>query len=416
MQSNWLPIPLICLAFSAVSASEPCKPIDGIEPVLQPGTVLVLGEIHGTQESPRFALDVACHAAKAGLEVIVGVELSRSDQQRVDRFVVSEGTVEDRNFLLAGAQWQSGYQDGRASRAMFELIDGVRRLREEGASSRVAMFDASGRGGGRKRDRAMSAHLVETINGAQDAMVIVLTGNAHSRIAVGNRRDPELEPMAYLARRNASYKKFISLNVGHGGGTTWTCNPNCGISQIGGRRGESPWSIEIDDSTRPSGHDGWYRVGNISASEPAEPRHRVPRDSESVTPAAPPAEAAPSVAEAETIPSGKDEKINGRWQAFDFGTTVKTYRMSFDEDGFSAENGSDEWYVGDIEVWPQESPAHIDFKIEDCRCDFKGMTSRGIYYWDDDSLVISARQPGSERPTRFVKTSGDMMRLRRAVE
>ncbi len=416
MPSFWFSIPLICLAFGTLGASEPCKPIDGIKPLLQPGTVLVLGEIHGTQESPRFALDVACHAAEAGLDVVVGVELSPSDQQRVDRFLASEGTLEDRVSLLAGAQWQSSYQDGRASHAMFELIDGLRHLRKERASPRVAMFDASGRGGGRKRDRAMSANLVETINRAQDALVVVLTGNAHSRTSVGNRRDPEFEPMAYLTRRNASYKKFISLNVGHGGGTTWTCNPNCGISQIGGRRGESPWSIEIDDTTRPAGHDGWYRVGHISASEPAEPRHRIPRPPEPVTPVPPPTETAPSVAEAETIPSGEDDKINGRWQAFDFGTTVKTYRMKFDEGGFSAENGSDEWYVGNIEVWPQESPAHIDFNIKDCRCDFKGMTSKGIYYWDGESLVISARAPGSERPTRFVKTSGDMMRLRRAGE
>jgi hypothetical protein len=64
----------------------------------------------------------------------------------------------------------------------------------------------------------------------------------------------------------------------------------------------------------------------------------------------------------------------------------------------------------------EESPAHIDFAIEDCRCDYKGQTSTGIYYWKDDSFVIAAPRPGSGRPPRFNERNGEMMELKRLPE
>jgi len=56
----------------------------------------------------------------------------------------------------------------------------------------------------------------------------------------------------------------------------------------------------------------------------------------------------------------------------------------------------------------------MDFAIDDCRCAYKGMTSEAIFMWDGELLVISAPQPGSRRPQRFVESSGQMMRLLRA--
>ena len=131
----WLPL---VLATSVLAAHpEPCQPIDGIRPLLEPGTILLLGEIHGTEESPAFALHTACHAARSGLPVIVGLELRAVEQARVDAFLASSGTDEDRRALLAGSVWQAGYQDGRASHAMVDLIDGLRVMRGEGHEVRV---------------------------------------------------------------------------------------------------------------------------------------------------------------------------------------------------------------------------------------------------------------------------------------
>ena len=105
-------IQLLCFLFAGLGtafAAEPCAPIDGIQPLLKPGRILLLGEIHGTTESPAFALDVACHAAHSELPVIVGLELRSELQSGVDAFLDSEGSEEDRSALLSGPQWQWNY-------------------------------------------------------------------------------------------------------------------------------------------------------------------------------------------------------------------------------------------------------------------------------------------------------------------
>jgi len=64
-----------------------------------------------------------------------------------------------------------------------------------------------------------------------------------------------------------------------------------------------------------------------------------------------------------------------------------------------------------IHVRAGSRPAQIDFEIEDCRCSFAGMTSEGIFYWDEDSIVIAAPEPGTPRPRSFFRTSAQRMRL-----
>jgi len=412
-----LAVASLCPAF----ASEPCGPIDGIQPLLKPGKVLLLGEIHGTVESPAFALDVACHAARADLPVIVGLELSTGEQARVDAFLDSRGTEEDRSALLAGTLWQSSYQDGRASRAMFDLIDGLRRLRREDLAVRVTMFDAPATKGGQQRDRDMARNLAAVVAEAPRSMVIVLTGNNHSRITKGTPRSSAYEPMGYVLGRETSADDLIALNVAHGSGSAWICAPDCGISDLAGRYGEAEWTIEIDDATRPAGHSGWYHVGSITASPPARMSpSEVPLHSSNLTKK--PAPEAPdkdetgpgSTATAQNANrplSQLEAKFQGDWQAYDFGSRSKTWAFHFEGHSFRAQGGTDDWYVGRVAIRKDNEPAQIDFTIEDCRCSYKGMTSKAIYQWDEESLVISAPQPGNPRPHRFVESSGQMMLL-----
>ena len=85
--------------------------------------------------------------------------------------------------------------------------------------------------------------------------------------------------------------------------------------------------------------------------------------------------------------------------------------MSFDGRRFRAQAGEDDWYEGRIELREGEKPAQIDFAIEDCNCSYKGTVSEGIFRWDGESLVVAAPRPGAPRPSWFVETSGQMMRL-----
>jgi uncharacterized protein (TIGR03067 family) len=417
---RWLLV-LAVVSLCPAVASEPCKPIDGIQPLLKPGKTLLLGEIHGTVESPAFALDVACHAARADLPVVVGLELSTGEQTRVDAFLESQGTEEDRSTLLAGPPWQRSYQDGRASRAMFDLIDGLRRLRGKGHTVGVTMFDAPATRGGQQRDRDMARNLAAVVTEAQRSMVIVLTGNNHSRITQGLPRNSTYEPMGYVLGRETSTDNLIALNVAHGGGSAWICAPDCGIANLAGRHGEAEWTIEIDDATRPAGHSGWYHVGSITAAPPARmspsevPLHPTNSTKERAR-KNPDKDETGSGSTATTRNANRplfesEAKFRGEWQAYDFGSRSKTWAFRFEGRSFRAQGGPDDWYVGRVAIREDQEPAQIDFTIDDCRCSYKGMTSKAIYQWDDESLVISAPQPGNPRPRRFVESSGQMMLL-----
>jgi len=406
----------LCLLLAVVSinvaaADEPCRPIDGIEPLLKAGKVLLLGELHGTVESPAFALDVACHAAGKGLPVVVGLELWPGEQERVDAFLESTGTEEDRDALLEGPMWQSSYQDGRNSRAMLDLIDGLRTLRAEELPVRLALFDASGKAGGQQRERDMARNLAAAVAASPRAMTIVLSGNRHTRVTRGDPRNADFEPMGYLLGQATSFDELIALNVAHGSGSAWICAPDCGIQRLGGRHGEADWSVEIDDANRPAGHQGWYHVGAIAASPPAtmDPSDPSASSPEPVRAAEP--ERTPPVQGKSTPGAPLPEKYQGQWQAWDVSSRHKLWAIHIEGREFHAAAGEDDWYAGHVAIRPGEGPAEIDFAIEDCRCSYKGMTSKGIYFWDGESIVVSAPTPGNPRPQRFVESSGQMMRL-----
>jgi len=405
-------IPLILAATGIAHAAEPCRPIDGIDELLTPGRVVLLGEIHGTRESPAFALDVACHAAHSDLPVIVGLELSGGEQGRVDTFMDSEGTDDDRRALLAGHLWQRDYQDGRASVAMLDLIDGLRGLREQGHDVRITMFDEP-RAGGQQRDRAMGRNLAAVVKGAPDAMLVALAGNRHSRVSKGDPRNSEYEPMGYVLGRETSFDNLVALNAAHGGGNAWICAPECGISDLVGHHGDAEWTIEIDDATRPAGYAGWYHVGAIRASPPArtpDAEVPVPAAQSPVARMSPEPEGVPRASDPSLPLSKSETSVQGDWQAYDFSSKYKTWAMSIDGRRFRAAGGDDDWYEGRISLSSDEDPAWIDFEIEDCRCSYKGMTSKAIYEWDGSSLVVSAPTPGKPRPAGFVENSGQMMR------
>ena len=402
-------LPWLLCSIGFVVAAEPCRPVEGLAPLLGAGKVLLLGEVHGTVDSPAFASDVACHAGHAGLSVILGLEIVSSEQARVNAFLDSAGTDKDVEALLAGRPWQADYQDGRASRAMFELIDSMRRLRAKQLPVQVVLFDDGANRDGQQRDRKMAAKLTAAIEAAPAAMTVALTGNLHSRTTRGTPRRPEYEPMGYLLKQALPAGKLTALNAAHRAGSAWVCAPDCGVADFSGRRGESTRVIEIDDATRPAGHQGWYQLGTVTASMPARfspaevaAHTRLPQS---------PVASAPPVDPPKPAPAGNEPRIEGDWQAEDFSSHFKMWRIRFDDPGFHAEGGEDDWYKGRFTVRPEESPSQIDFAIEDCICSYKGMTSRGIYFWDGDSLVVSAPTPGKPRPSQFVKSSGQMIRL-----
>jgi hypothetical protein len=276
-------VALICLAIGCalpVSAEAPsCRPVPGASELLKSGNILLLGELHGTNESPAFLLNLACLATEAGMPLRVGLEMPPAGQERTNTFLGSTGDAKARAALLEGERWKAEYQWGQTSEAIYRLVEGVRVLRTAGHDVEIVLFDQPGDGGGQARDRRMASALAAAAVAAPEALMLVQTGNIHSRVTIGTPWVADYEPMGYLLKQKIEAERVISLNVAHSGGTAYACvgGGECGAQGFRGQ-GVDRAGITLIGSAEETGHDGWYQVGSITASLPARDTAAAEKD------------------------------------------------------------------------------------------------------------------------------------------
>ncbi|WP_313173276.1 hypothetical protein [Stenotrophomonas sp.] len=72
-------------------------------PLNMPATnLLLIGEIHGTNEAPALVGNLACSSAKTGNNLVVALEIPVHEQASLDQFLMSGGTDADQTALLTG--------------------------------------------------------------------------------------------------------------------------------------------------------------------------------------------------------------------------------------------------------------------------------------------------------------------------
>ena len=71
--------------------------------LLRPGGTMLIGELHGTYEYPALVAGLAATAAHQRIPVVVGLELPRTEQDRVDTFLDSDGRPADAVSLTASS-------------------------------------------------------------------------------------------------------------------------------------------------------------------------------------------------------------------------------------------------------------------------------------------------------------------------
>ena len=120
-----------CSVTSAQSAEPDCVPQTEVDVTRIDASVILIGEVHGTQEIPRFTAGLVCSLLHAGRLVILGLEHSSEQQHLLNCYVTSSGDERAKAALLQGINWRK-YSDGRGSQAMYELVDEMRRLRLQG--------------------------------------------------------------------------------------------------------------------------------------------------------------------------------------------------------------------------------------------------------------------------------------------
>lgn len=247
-------------------------PIIGLSPQAKPGVVMLLGELHGTQEVPRFVAQGVCQTASSGTPVTVGLELPVENQQRVSTFIHSAGTDDDWLKLMEAPFWRSPFPDGRGSEAMANLIEELRRLRAQGLDVEAFVFDHP-KAQGQERENAMANTVLSFVRKSPSRFFLVVSGNIHPRLEKGLPWDGKYQPMGRLI--HAQVEDTVALDMAYNSGTAWICamGPKgelleCGVKQAKGKDNGDRFFVHLWDGKK-DGFTGVFYVGPVTASLPA---------------------------------------------------------------------------------------------------------------------------------------------------
>jgi hypothetical protein len=241
---------VVCAVAMTLPAWGACRAIPGTAELLaRPGLRYVLvGEIHGTAETPAIFGDLVCAAVESGRQVVVGLERPLAEQSAIDSG--------DWTGLLASHGWH--IFDGRSSVAMLELVKSLHGMK----GAEVVAFDPGG--GNEERNAGMAKELRAAAERNPGALVIVLTGNLHaSKKAIARFGDYPF--MAMLLPGDAT----VSLYAADRGGTAWTnSGSECGAHPMKSSGGEDR-GVAFRKAPM-AGYDGVLSTGAVStASGPA---------------------------------------------------------------------------------------------------------------------------------------------------
>lgn len=247
--------------------SANCGPeIPGLANVLKHTRFLVFGEIHGTAEIPAFFAGAVCHAARSGGKTIVALEIPTAEQTRLDAYMKANG-----GDLASGPFWANEYQDGRASRAMLNLIERLREMKGAGLQVEIVAFDPAL--ASEERDAYLAATLSKSRKANPAARFMVLTGNLHARR--GARKDGD-SVHRFMANRLADDEpSLVTLNILYPGGAAWICTgvepQSCGERKLGSRNKDAGLQagIAFTACEAAAPYCGTFSVGEIHASLPA---------------------------------------------------------------------------------------------------------------------------------------------------
>jgi len=268
-----LPV-LAALAPPLAHANEPdesalqAEHLDVLLHKIEPHRLLLVGEIHGTRETPALIATLAQHMASSERLLMVGLEIPRDEQTRLQRFLDSAGTAEDRSQLLEGAFWQREYQDGRSSVAMLELIEALRSLALK-TPIQVLAFDikAEQQNDGAARDRLMAKRIRKALEAQPQARALILAGNFHTRIQDSAPWDPKHRFMGnHLIDLNPYSIEIMGIT-----GSAWICTgpqvSDCKARDMPSNPMHA--GLELGDEVNERGHHGKWWLPTSSASPPA---------------------------------------------------------------------------------------------------------------------------------------------------
>jgi hypothetical protein len=250
----------------ASKAGPECPTLQIPARLASPNAVIMLGELHGTEQAPRFVGDLACTLSTRGLPVTVALELPIESSALLARLVTDDRP----NAGEWEALFSSTIQDGRRSAAIAGLVERLAAMHHAGANIEAASY-APDSAPAQERDEGMSRALA-TLAG-KGRVLVVLSGNLHNRLRAGTAISPQYRPAGFGLAKLIAPERIVSLDVGYDAGTAWLCAgpkpADCGIHHVNARH-PAPWgSVALFDSLDAEGYGGRFGVGAITAALPA---------------------------------------------------------------------------------------------------------------------------------------------------
>ena len=226
---------------------------------------VIVGETHGTAETPAFFGDLACDAHKSGRPVVVAVEIGEMSQGAIDRWLASDGGPKARAQFLVEPSWKSN--DGRSSRAYLALFERLRTCLKARQVTAVAAIQPAGPWSSQSDyNTAMAQRLTAAAARQGNALVVALVGSFH----VGKRPQVFAGETIVPAAGDLPTRETVSLEVSTAG-EAWNCQrAGCGVHPVAGDAPKRR-SVSLGPGA-PAGFDGTIDLGvPATASPPAVP-------------------------------------------------------------------------------------------------------------------------------------------------
>lgn len=235
-----------------------CSPVPGAGALWSKPDLrfIVVGEMHGSVETPALFADLVSAAMSGTRPVVVGLERPVEEQADIDRFLTGTDHAAATHALPRHTTWHMF--DGRSSRAMLALLESLRALKAD-----VVSFDDRRPGETPAENEQRLAAVLAAAARRPGALLLALTGNLH-----GSRK-----PIAayggypFMAMRLPP-DQTLTLFAADRGGESWSqmngaCAPHAFKSTNGVARG-----VDLTARAPMAGYDGVLSTGLPSTASP----------------------------------------------------------------------------------------------------------------------------------------------------
>ena len=240
-----------------------CSGIRGMTEYLQGHRIVMFGEGHGTNEMPATFLRIVCIALQQGAEVSVGLEQPIDQEQPLATYLASNGDLAAREAILKTNFWNTG-RDGRASVAMLDMIDGLRRLRRAGYRLEVFPMQGPSTDWHLRNDEKMADRIRREFSARPTSLILTLSGNIHNMKTKPSWLPAEVPApiLTYLKDLEAT-----TFNITSTGGGAWDCQKECSVHSRAVQAGPEEFVVIAADVK--DAYTGAISVGQTTASPPA---------------------------------------------------------------------------------------------------------------------------------------------------